>query len=845
MRTLLATLFTALALALPAAATAQSARVNVDIKPQPMRSALKAFGDQTGLQVLYRVGDVSKEGITAPEVAGELAAGEALQRLLANSGLRFEFINERTVRITSDAVGATTTGNTELKQLNTGSALRLVVAEGDQSSSAQRVSEEAAPSESRVNSEFCRGNPDDSSCKESPGVQEILVTAQKRSERLQDVPIAISVLSGAELDRSTVQGVTKALNQVPGVAVTEGLAPGPQISIRGVAAAGNFSLGSSPVAYYLDSVPFGLVKTAVIPDTSAYDLDRIEVLRGPQGTLYGASAQNGVVRVLTQDANLGVTEFKTRGMVSATEGGGENYRADAAANVPILRDKLAARAVVGYQELGGWIDRPNRKDANDAKLLNVRFKANAQPTDDLSLGLSAWVSRSDFGAPSTGDDNNQHRSTYDEAIEEDYDSYAATLGYEFAAFSATSATSYLDFTNSSLTDSALTGLNILATDLDATVFTEEVNLNSTLSGPWKWSLGAIYRDAEDQYLQVRRNPATGAFVSPYQAPAVVKFLSKSFAVYGELTRAFLGGRFELTGGLRYFEDDVGQRELSRLTNPPSSQLLDTDRTFNAVSPRAILTWHMSADTMAYAAYSEGFRSGVDQAPTVLFAIPSIAPVDSDNLKNYEIGLKSAVLGGRLALDAAVYYMDWQRVQTPLLVNFNGILQAALVNGTSASGLGLDLGITAKPLDALSLTVGFSVNDLTQDADVFSNGNLLFSAGERLNLSPKYTAGGSADYQFALGAGGWGGRLSLGVNYTSARSQRLFSLSALTVDNKPLLIADASFAIEAPNNWTATLFGTNVNNEHDPILSVAPGRLPETAMRLRPRTLGLQFEYRFR
>src|SRR5690606_2693475 len=123
-------------------------------------------------------------------------------------------------------------------------------------------------------------------------LEEIVVTAQKREEKLQEGPISISVMSGVELDRSTAQGVTEALTQVPGVAVNvTNQGGGTQMIIRGVTAGGALAAGSSPVSYYVDMVPFGFVRNAIAPDPNAYDLERVEVLRGPQGTLYGASAQ--------------------------------------------------------------------------------------------------------------------------------------------------------------------------------------------------------------------------------------------------------------------------------------------------------------------------------------------------------------------------------------------------------------------------------------------------------------------------------------------------------------------------------------------------------------------------
>ena len=161
-------------------------------------------------------------------------------------------------------------------------------------------------------------------------LEEIVVTAQKRQERLQDVPIAIAVMQGNLLDSSSSVSLFDALSNVPGVAITgsqnAGLqGGGAQLTIRGVTAGAPTLAGTSPIAYYLDGVPFGLVKSAVVPDLAPYDLDRVEVLRGPQGTLYGASAEDGVVRVITNDADLHNFDFKTRLSGGTTESGGGNF----------------------------------------------------------------------------------------------------------------------------------------------------------------------------------------------------------------------------------------------------------------------------------------------------------------------------------------------------------------------------------------------------------------------------------------------------------------------------------------------------------------------------------------
>ena len=337
--------------------------------------------------------------------------------------------------------------------------------------------------------------------RETTPLEEVIVTAQKHSQRLQDVPIAITVLGGGELDAFTGEGVSEALTLVPGLATTESVqSGGTQLAMRGVAAGGPLFSGSSPIAYYLDSVPFGLIKTAITPDSNPYDLDRIEVLRGPQGTLYGASAQNGVVRVLTKDANLEDFELKARTSLSSTEDGTESYRGDVAVNVPVIAGKLGIRAVAGYDDQGGWIDRPTGEDANDAQISNFRFKANAQPTDSLSIGLSAWLSRGDYGAPSFADDQGRNAATMDESISADYDLYGLRVVYDFAAFTLTSSTGYIDYQNDSALDLLPFGAPGLAlsTVLDSEVLSEELILSSEQNETWRWSLGGMYRDGEDR-----------------------------------------------------------------------------------------------------------------------------------------------------------------------------------------------------------------------------------------------------------------------------------------------------------------------------------------------------------
>lgn len=669
---------------------------------------------------------------------------------------------------------------------------------------------------------------------------EIVVTAQKRQERLQDVPISITALSGETLDRQPVGGVTEALRSVPGVSITSTpLGGATQITIRGVAANGDAFNGASTAAYYIDSVPFGLVKSAILPDANAYDMERVEVLRGPQGTLYGANALNGVVRLLTHDADLSRFELKARAGLATTRDGSESYRGDLAVNVPLVEDRLALRVVGGFEKAGGWVDQPvaRQKDVNDARSRYIRAKLNAEPVDGLDIGLSAWISRIDQDAPSYSFDDRTQAAPFALPQSLDFDAYNAKVAYDFSGFSVESATSYLKFFNNSKRDyTALVPDLTLDTIFSSKVFTEEVLLRSNNKGNWRWSVGAFYRDAKDVLHQ-----ELGALL-----PAPINFgdNSESYAIFGEITHAMLDGRLELTGGLRYFKDRVTQIELTPLSGDPNDVLINTTRTFDAVTPRVVLTYLPSRDLTLYASYSQGFRSGFNQEPPVIREIPEIPPAGADRLTNYEIGGKGKMLNGKLSFEGAFFYIDWKDIQQNANVVINGIVSAATINGANASGLGADLALSFHPAHGLDIGGTFSWNDLkltrptiTQTA---TGPVTLFPKGSRPAFSPEYNATAFASYAFPVGAGGLQAELSGALVYSSKLIGRVLSAgTAAYFESDEQFTARAKVSLMSPRNWTLSLYGENLTDFNGITM---PPTDPARQFRLRPRTIGLQFEF---
>jgi outer membrane receptor protein involved in Fe transport len=763
------------------------------IESRSLAEALDQWAKQSGLQLFVRDWELAKR-LPAPRVQGKFSARAALEKLLKDSPMTWAPLGERSVVV--------------------------------------REKPPAAPREQTVAISRPSRPAEEHDARSRYPPEEIIVTAQRREERLQDVPISLSVVGGPTLDKSTAEGVIEVLTQVPGVSGTAAVqGSGTQLTVRGVTAAAALFSGSSPIAYYLDSIPFGFVKSAIAPDSSTYDLDRVEVLRGPQGTLYGASALNGVMRVLTKNADLEELEFKARTAISSTEDGGQNYRGDVALNIPLVEGKLAARAVVGFQDFDGWIDKPDQKDFNDARIRTLRMKLNAQPDDRLSLGLSAWLSRGDYGGPSRGDDDRRNPFSASEAIDTDFDAYRCTVGYDFDAFSVTNAISRLDYGTGGYSD--FPGALVFS-ELESDVFTEELTASSHPEGPWRWSIGGAYREVDDRTFQYFAAVPGGAQINPYE------WLDRSHssAVFGEVTRALAAGKFELTAGLRYFEDELRSQE----GVPAAVPAQRVNPQFQATTPRLILTWHATRQNTLYASYGEGFRSGFDQF-LLARRLLNFPPVKPDTLRNYEIGVKGNAMQGSVSYEAALYYINWNDVQQSLAVVVEGVPRAANMNGGSASGMGLDFGIAVRPAVGLELAANISWNDLTFDSDVFSGGELLFASGERLNSSPEWTANASASYRFPLGDSGFEGLLSGSASYTSEQKFVTLLDGRYSTVGDTILIGHASFAVRAPSRWTASLFVDNVGDENGSAIR-SPLGVPAWSTRVRPRTMGLQLDFSF-
>lgn len=766
--------------------------------------ALVEFGRQARVEVSAD-GEVVR-GYRTGGVQGRESVRSALVRLLGESGLTFQVVGNTVQVRATEAV---------------------YVSDGTRPQTARLMGQVPLSQSSRTQAV---------SDKEDGVIAEVVVTAQKREERLVETPISIGVFSGASLEQSSSRGVADVLNQIGGVAVTE-IQPGrTEIAVRGVVP----GTSTNTTAYYIDEVPFSFIRIADQPDVGSFDLQRIEVLRGPQGTLYGANSLSGVVRILTNDANVDSFEAKARARVSTTDGGGGNYGGDLAVNVPLIPDELAVRGVASYSDMSGFIDSrfDGKTRINDSTNQDYRFKVTWQPTQNFSARLAYLRSEAESGAPMQALDDLTTPFSSEQADERVLDAYNLVAEYRWPNVTLMSSTGYIGYSVDAEREILLGGgfrigyLNLSRLNS----FSQELRLSSNIDGPWRWSAGASYADTTHKTMQDARPIFPGIYIEGA--------VSESYAVFGDVTRLLADDKLELTAGVRYYQDEQTIQDLGSF-DPSATLLPDESTDFDKTTGRIVLAYKPSEASMFYGSVVTGFRSGTLQSQEVLRVAPGFPSILPDTLLSYELGTKGYLFDNTFSYETAVYYTDWKDIQQSLILPIGF---TARVNAGGASGLGVDMTIAYQPLRALTLNLNLGWNDLTFDEDVFNfdagsgRNVLLFPEGSRLNDSPEWTGSVGATYRAATPMQGTDFVLSANHAYGSRRLLRFLTAGVIT-ETQSDVMRQLKVTLGMENDrWSVELFGDNLLNEEGAV--TAPDiNVAGTAVRLRPRTIGLQAAYR--
>lgn len=734
----------------------------------------------------------------------------------------------------------------------------------------------------------------------SEDASEIVVTAQKRTERLQDVPISITAITSEALQKRGLTQMGDYLLAQPSVMVQDRGPTRNQVIIRGVSTTvGN---ENPTVAFYIGETPVtsGLGFGANgFPDLRTFDVSRVEVLRGPQGTLYGAGSMGGTVKVVPNEAAVGKLEASAEASLSSTRHGGIGYSGGAALNVP-LGDVLAARVTAYHYRDAGFIDNRypgspdpaapvaalggaswadlgvsafgvaarNDKDANSAEVDGLRGGITFQPTEVLKINLGAMYQRSVAGGlpenlPTMGD--YVQARFLAERLKDVFRLYNGTVAYDFGIASVTSATAFLK--RSQLQDRDVSAFFVgtplsLADGNSNKNFTQEIRVASDPGKPLSVLLGGFYsrstsratQDANwsgtDQSLTEFAGALLGATVAPGDTLFKRDDSNKGTQVAGFGQVSFAPVEMvKLTAGLRIARYKLSTEASADgvLNGGASGYSIQTKESVS--TPNFQIEFKPDKDQLYYLRAAKGFRLGgpnqplpttcaADLAALGLNAAPS--SVKSDTLWSYEAGAKQSLNGGRTILNAAAFYIDWKDIQTGFLLPNCGFSFAG--NAGSARSMGIEFDFNTRIGSNLTLNGALSYTDAKLRGDSPAGTGVGGKKGDRLPGIPRWSLQGGVEYDFAVGERNGFARLD--GRYISGYLNRFPGAT----DGSPspsgdFAVVDARIGTDLAEGLQAEIFATNLFDTKQ--LLIVDTELPDQRELLgRPRTIGatLRFKY---
>jgi len=670
---------------------------------------------------------------------------------------------------------------------------------------------------------------------------DIIVTAQRYEQRLQDVPLSISVIGSKELAARAVTNLTDLQYSVPGLSLYEYGVGRQYIQLRGV----SNTTGSSTIGIYLDETPLGLDQQGDAISLRLLDLERVEVLRGPQATLYGQGSMGGAIRYIPAAPRLDAYSGSFDGEISSTKGGDEGYKAIGVINLPISTDKLGLRVVAGFERTGGYIDNSfsGAKDVNSTDIYTVRGSLLAKPSEKLTLSLLGLYQQSnqhnfDFGV------NDKTTVRTNSPTRDRYGLLQAKASYDLDFAELSASGSYLDRHTTS--DYDLSGYYVPAliaalklpvgyinqvtrlSTTDYTMYNGELRLASQGTGPFGWQLGATYRDLEtDTVAATPVGPGTLPFVL---IAADQRLHTKAYAAYGELTYA-LTPQLTAIAGIRYFSEHRNQATVS--TNFGVTKRDINQGIFNTVNPRFNLSYAFTPDSMLFVNVAKGFRAGgFNLTSAGALVPPSYKP---DSLWSYEVGTKHQLFDNRLVLDASLYRTIWNDVQSYIIQPGSALI--VVNNSGRVTGWGVDLAATARPTRDLTLSATYAWNDLA-----FARAGIDKAVGDPVDAAVRESWSAALDYRPALTETVNG---IFRIDYQHAGKSQItlrgFQIPAVIPrPGRDLVNARIGAAL---GKLELTLFANNLFNERAPII-VGPFGVFSENLEQRPRVIGISASTRF-
>jgi outer membrane receptor protein involved in Fe transport len=722
-------------------------------------------------------------------------------------------------------------------------------------------------------------------------LSEILVTAEKTSEPLSKTPISISAISSSTLQEQHITDYEELSRAVPNLSYSSSGGPGQSnIEIRGVAS----QAGSATTGIYLDDVPIDILNiyTSGATEPRFFDVDRIEVLRGPQGTLYGSSSMGGTIHFVSNAPDLHAFSGSAHGWVSDTRGGSINGEADSTVNLPIIDGVAALRVGTLLDHESGWIDR-NAAGAIVATKINevntavVRATLDWRPFEGLSVEPSVYLQRIRTGGQDTFGLSLPEFQSPTLLPEKESDQFAissVTVKYDVGWADLTAVTGYFWRVNDrkidgTYYDSAFIGGYLQSIEgfggaqisaLPAPVqfntninqFHQEIRLASKPAGPedhWSWLGGLYYSRARTGLLDNEYIPGFNTtFESLYNATplavlgaafpndlvynAFTEFVNAEEAVFGQATYQIISG-LKVTAGARY-ERATEELSFNSLGYFASGAPYEGSAKGYKTTPKAVISYEMEK-TMVYASAAEGFRDGgINRPVPVPLCSADLASLGltqappaykSDSLWSYELGAKSHALADAVSLSGSLFDIRWNNIQTDIILptcTFD-----IKDNIGSAENRGAELELAASVTPDLKLSVGGNFTDarITQPVTILG-----VERGDHVPGVPRYQFSSAVDYGYPMIAEAKG-RLNLNAQWVGPSQGTIFHSDPDF--SRPAYFVMGGSAGMQWQRFDVTLFVTNLLDQHK-VIQRPNIALVEYGVTVRPRTVGLSGNYSF-
>lgn len=733
----------------------------------------------------------------------------------------------------------------------------------------------------------------------SAQLEEVLVTASKRVESLQDVPMSISAISGDELTRIGAADFNDVVKTVPSLYIRSSGPGRTKLNIRGISAA----TGVAPtVSFYIDEMPIQTISSGsstsfqqTVIDPKLYDLERVEVLRGPQGTLYGSSSMGGTVRLITGQPLVGEREGSVNGQLSNTKEGDWNWVANGMYNLP-TGDNSALRLVGSYTDRSGYIDRVDGEgrsyadEVNDEQTLALRGAWRYEWSSGSIQPFVFYQKNEMDGKPSydgPGNDLKQVRSfDAEEPFDDEFTMSNLTLRQEFGGTSLIASLSNIDreFDNvEDITDQVAaiplaTPEAVLADEkvkLDDLTF--ESRLSSNTDSAFQWLGGVYYKDskAESGYRMQRGFDPSLSLFGLANTQDERKY--EEWAVFTDLSYDF-GERFTLSVGGRYLDYEYNQYKedwgfvydaSNGGTDRDAANVLDLKLSDDDVHGKVTATYHFTDAAQAYLTVNNGSRPGGGNR-----SIPrSTNPADStayacnndlnalgisgnpetykgDEVVNTELGWKTDI-GSSIRFNGAIYRMEWDDIQQ--VVNTSGECGFNFTtNIGKAESQGVELEMAAAVTDNVTVNLSAGYTDAEFKDDVPEAG---IEQGDSLADVPEWTFNATLDWVIPVSGGEWFTVLSYSyVDETlelAGQPNDPVQANGIASGNvKPdYEIIDWRVGFSSGSGWETVLFVDNLTDEDQAIFTysdVLAFNIPayDRTVRARPRTIGLSATYNF-